>query len=88
MRHTHTPSAISSDPEWSEKMGIVQAAIHREENQDDHFDPDVEGLEVPERPFLLLHAAVIGVAMTFVVFVEMLCVGKVSLQSCMIRMHC
>lgn len=60
-------------------MGIVQAAIAREENSDLHFDPDVEGAEAPERPFLLLHAAVIGVAMTLVVFVEMLCVAKVRI---------
>jgi hypothetical protein len=58
-------------------MGIVQAAIAREENQDTHFDPDTEAAEAPERPFLLNHAGVIGVAMTLVVFVEMLCVAKV-----------
>jgi hypothetical protein len=79
MRHTQTPSAISSDPEYSEKMGIITAAIHREENQDEHFDPDIEGAEAPKRPFLLMHAAVIGFAMTLVVFVEMLCVAKVGI---------
>lgn len=76
MRHTQTPSAVSSDPGWTEKMGIVQAAIEREENSEAHFDPDVEGVDIPERPFLLLHASVIGVAMTLVVFIEMLCVAK------------
>jgi len=60
-------------------MGIITAAIHREENQDEHFDPDLEGAEVPKRPFLLMHAAVIGFAMTLVVFVEMLCVAKVGI---------
>jgi hypothetical protein len=74
----HTPSAISSDPEISEKMGIVRAAIEREENRDTYFNPDVESAEAPERPFLLIHAAVIGFAMTLVVFVEMLCVSRVS----------
>ncbi|TAQ86961.1 hypothetical protein B7494_g4718 [Chlorociboria aeruginascens] len=67
-----TPSAISSDPEFNEKMEIVQAAIEREENKDNHFDPDTEAAEAPERPFLLVHASVIGVAMILVVFVEML----------------
>ncbi|CZR53718.1 uncharacterized protein PAC_03598 [Phialocephala subalpina] len=69
-------SAISSDPELSEKMGIIAAAIEREENKDTHFDVEKEGAEAPERPFLLLHAAVVGVAMTLVVFVEMLCIAK------------
>ncbi len=74
-----SPSAISSevDPELSEKWGIVHAAIDREENKDAYFDPDVEGAEPPHRPFLLLHAAVVGVAMTLVVFVEMLCIARV-----------
>jgi hypothetical protein len=58
-------------------MGIVQAAIEREENKDSYFNPDLESAEAPERPFLLIHASVIGVAMTLVVFVEMLCVSKV-----------
>ena len=76
-----TPSAMStSDPEVSEKMGIVQAAIEREENQDTYFNADTEAAEVPERPFLLVHASVIGVAMVLVVFVEMLCVARVSLR--------
>jgi hypothetical protein len=73
-------SAISSDPELSEKMGIIQAAIEREENEDAHFDVEKEGARPPERPFLLLHATVIGVAMTLVVFVEMLCVAKVMIK--------
>ena len=76
----HTPSTISADPEISEKMGIVRAAIEREENKDTYFNPDVETAEAPERPFLLIHAAVIGVAMTLVVFVEMLCVSRVSIK--------
>lgn len=73
-----TPTTANFDPEISEKMGIIQAAIAREENMDSHFDPDVEGAEVSERPFLLLHACVIGFAATLVVFVEMLCVSKVN----------
>ena len=73
-------SALSSDPELSEKMGIIQAAIEREENEDAHFDVEREGAGAPKRPFLLLHAAVIGVAMTLVVFVEMLCVAKVKIK--------
>jgi hypothetical protein len=71
-------SAISSDPEFSEKLGIIQAAIEREENKDAHFDVEKDGAKPPERPFLLFHAAVIGVAMVLVVFVEMLCIAKVT----------
>jgi hypothetical protein len=74
----HTPSTISADPEMSEKMGIVRAAIEREENKDTYFNPDVESAEAPERPFLLVHASVIGLAMTLAVFIEMLCVSRVS----------
>lgn len=73
-----TPSTISADPEMSEKMGIVRAAIEREENKDIYFNPDVESAEAPERPFLLVHASVIGLAMTLAVFIEMLCVSRVS----------
>lgn len=80
IHNTQTPSAISSDPEWSEKMNIVQAAIEREENSELHFDPDLEGSAAPERPFLLLHACVVGFAMIIVVFVEMLCVAKVGIE--------
>jgi hypothetical protein len=74
----HTPSTISEDLELSEKIGIVQAAVEREENKDTYFNPDVESAEAPERPFLLVHASVIGFAMTLVVFIEMLCVSRVS----------
>lgn len=87
--HSYTPpvaqtpggqSSLSSDPELSEKMGIIQAAIEREENTDAHFDVEKEGAAPPERPFLFLHAAVVGVAMTLVVFVEMLCIAKVTVE--------
>jgi hypothetical protein len=73
-----TPSAISEDPEFNEKMGIVQAAIEREENKENVFNPDLESATPPERPFLLIHAGVIGFALTLVVFVEMLCASRVS----------
>ena len=72
-----TPSAISEDPEFNEKMGIVQAAIEREENKENIFNPDLESATPPERPFLLIHAGVIGFALTLVVFVEMLCASRV-----------
>lgn len=77
-----TPSAISEDPEFNEKMGIVQAAIEREENKDTIFNPDIEAAAPPERPFLLLHAGVIGFAMTLVVFVEMLCASRLITEVC------
>ena len=76
-----TPSAVSSNHELSEKNAIVMAAIEREENQHAYFDPDTEAAEPPERPFLLLHAFVVGVAMILVVFVEMLCVSVVYISS-------
>ncbi|KAH8657166.1 glycosyl transferase family group 2-domain-containing protein [Tricladium varicosporioides] len=71
-----TPSVMESNPEYNEKMNIVHAAIEKEENKEDHFNPDVESATPPPRPFLLLHACVVGVAMTLVVFVEMLCVAR------------
>jgi hypothetical protein len=75
-------SAISSDPEYTEKLEIIQAAIEREENKDTYFDPDIERAEAPKRPFLLLHASVVGVAMTLVILVEMLCIARVPTPSC------
>jgi hypothetical protein len=78
--HRQTPSAVSEDHEISEKNAIVLAAIEREENQKTYFDPDTEAAEAPERPFLLYHACVVGIAMVLVVFVEMLCVSVVYIS--------
>ncbi|KAH8676512.1 glycosyl transferase family group 2-domain-containing protein [Tricladium varicosporioides] len=59
-----------------EKHLAIQAAIELEERGDDHFDPNTESAAPPPRPFLLLHASVIGVSVALVVFVEMLCISK------------
>ncbi len=78
--HQQTPSITSINHELSEKNAIVMAAIEREENKGTYFDPDTEAAEAPERPFLLLHACVVGFAMILVVFVEMLCVAVVYIS--------
>jgi hypothetical protein len=61
-----------------EKHLAIQAALELEQRGDDFFDPSTESATPPPRPFLLLHACVIGVSMVLIVFVEMLCVSKVS----------
>lgn len=78
--HGQTPSIRSEDPVISEKNAIVLAAIEREENAKTYFDPDTEAATAPERPFLLYHACVVGLAMVLVVFVEMLCVSVVCIS--------
>jgi len=60
-----------------EKHLAIQAALELEELGDDRFDPTTESGAPPPRPFLLLHASVIGLSMALIVFVEMLCVSKV-----------
>jgi hypothetical protein len=59
-------------------MRVIQTAIEKEEHGEEHYDPDTEAAELPERPFLLYHASTIGFAMALVVVVEMLCVSIVS----------
>lgn len=70
----NTPSSTS---QMDEKHLAIQAALELEELGDDRFDPATESGAPPPRPFLLLHASVIGVSMALIVFVEMLCVSKV-----------
>ncbi|KAK3112111.1 hypothetical protein LTR53_011951 [Teratosphaeriaceae sp. CCFEE 6253] len=69
------PSA-QNNPEWNEKYDVIKSAIAREEEGDKAYDPEKDGTEVPTRPFLLVHAACIGLAMVLVVVVEMACVAK------------
>jgi hypothetical protein len=71
-----TPSSVSGQI-MDEKHLAIQAAIELEERGDDYFDPNTESATPPPRPFLLMHAGVIGVSVALVVFVEMLCVSKV-----------
>lgn len=76
---THAPgtSTPSSASQLDEKHLAIQAALELEELGDDRFDPNTEYGSPPPRPFLLLHACVIGVSMALIVLVEMLCVSKV-----------
>jgi len=62
----------------NEKYRIIQTAIEVEKAGDDRYDPNTESAEPAERPFLLLHAIIIALSMALVVFVEMLCIGKVG----------
>lgn len=48
--------------EMSEKIGAIDRAIEVEELGDQAYDPAKEA-ELPERPFLLVHAVTIGIAM-------------------------
>ncbi|KAF1811332.1 hypothetical protein P152DRAFT_515290 [Eremomyces bilateralis CBS 781.70] len=81
----HTPD----DPIISEKVGVIQAAIKREEEGDQAFDPEKDGDAPPKRQMLLTHAVIIGLAMVLVVVVEMACLAKliteVRLDGSMIR---
>jgi hypothetical protein len=72
-------SSTQLNAEMNEKITAIDRAIEAEEMGDKIFDPEKDGEEVPERPFLLSHAFVIGLAMILVVVVEMACIAKVSL---------
>ena len=65
------------DAVTSEKMAIVMAAMNKEEHGHKEYDPE-KGDSDMERPFLLNHAVMVGLAMVLVVVVEMACVAKVS----------
>jgi hypothetical protein len=61
--------------EMSEKISAIDRAIEVEELGDRVYDPEKEA-DLPERPFLLIHAITIGIAMILVILVEMACVAK------------
>jgi hypothetical protein len=67
---------MQMDPATNEKLGIVQAALEKEELGNKHYDPEKQKDEDFERPFLLTHAIMVGLAMVLVVVVEMACVAK------------
>ena len=69
-------SSTPMDVEMNEKVGVIQAAIAKEEEGDRAFDPEKDGMEAPKRPFLLVHAITVGLAMILVVVVEFACVAK------------
>jgi hypothetical protein len=72
------------DPELSEKLAIVLAAMTKEEHGHKLYDPEKGDTDL-ERPFLLTHAFMVGIAMILVVIVEMACVAKVSTRRCTIQ---
>jgi len=94
-RLTYIPMGPSS--EWSganeaalnEKLGAIQTAVEKEEQGALAFDPEKDGIDPPKRPFLLVHALLVGLAMILAVVVEMACVAKmiteVRLDGSMIR---
>ena len=65
--------------EMNEKIDAIDRAIEVEEQGDKAFDPEEEA-ELPKRPFLLIHAMLVGLAMVLVVVVEMACLAKVSIE--------
>jgi hypothetical protein len=78
------------DPATNEKLGIVHAALEKEELGNKHYDPEKQKDEDFQRPFLLTHCIMVGLAMVLVVVVEMACVAKllteVRLDGQMIRL--
>jgi cellulose synthase/poly-beta-1,6-N-acetylglucosamine synthase-like glycosyltransferase len=59
-----------------EKLGVIQAALEKEEQGDKAFDPENESQEAPKRPFMLIHACMIGLSIILCIVVEMACVAK------------
>ena len=60
----------------NEKLGAIETAIEKEEKGDRAFDPERDGMEAPKRPFLLVHALMVGLAVALCVIVEVACVAK------------
>ena len=69
-------TATPVDPIQGEKLAIILAAMTKEEWGDRLYDPEKGDADM-ERPFLLGHAVMIGLAMVLVVVVEMACIAKV-----------
>lgn len=78
------------DSVTTEKISIVHAALEKEELGNKHYDPEKQKDSDFNRPFLLTHAVMVGLAMVLVVVVEMACVAKllteVRLDGQMIRL--
>jgi hypothetical protein len=66
----------NADDELIQKIGAIEIAIEKEEKGDQLFDPEKDGSAPPKRPFLIVHALLVGLAMILAVVVEMACVAK------------
>jgi hypothetical protein len=75
-RASSQSSVLHLDPATNEKLAVVHAALEKEERGNKHFDPEKQKDEDFDRPFLLTHAIMVGLAMVLVVVVEMACVAK------------
>lgn len=64
------------DSNYKEKVQVIETAITKETDPK-AYDPEKDGVAPPTRPFLLNHAASVGVAMALVVVIEMACIAKV-----------
>jgi hypothetical protein len=69
-------SIVLTDAATNEKLGVVHAAIEKEQLGSKYYDPEKQKDSDFDRPFLLTHAMMIGLAMVLVVVVEMACVAK------------
>lgn len=76
-RQSAFPISQHVGSDMNEKIVAIDRAIEVEELGDKAYDPEKEGGELPPRPFLLVHAMLVGLAMILVVVVEMACLAKV-----------
>ena len=73
----HHPSGERSRVK-NEKFDVIQTAIAREEEGDQAYDPEKDGVEAPQRQLLLTHAVMVSLAMILVVVVEFACIASMS----------
>lgn len=71
----HASHAVS-DPSLYEKLNVIEAALVKEDNSAKLYDPENQKDSYFERPFLLNHALVVGLAVVLVIVVEMACIAK------------
>jgi cellulose synthase/poly-beta-1,6-N-acetylglucosamine synthase-like glycosyltransferase len=76
LRSSNTAYSGKDDSQYDEKHKVIATAIEKEERGPDAFDPEKDGMAPPKRPFLLVHALLVGLAMILAVVVEMACVAK------------
>lgn len=71
-----TASHAVSDPALYEKLNVIEAALVKEDNIAKLYDPEKQKDSDFDRPFLLNHALVVGLAVVLVIVVEMACIAK------------